>query len=73
MGAAGSGSPISGEDIQAGDVSGTPSYMAPEQFAGTGASVQSDIHAFGSHIEISLPVISSAAGFFQVAPRPLGS
>src|SRR6185295_5340062 len=29
------------------DASGTPAYMAPEQFGGTGPSVQSDIYALG--------------------------
>jgi Protein kinase domain len=30
-----------------GETSGTPGYMAPEQFAGKGASVQSDLYALG--------------------------
>jgi serine/threonine-protein kinase len=36
-----------GEDTPAGEVSGTPIYMAPEQLAGKGASVRSDIYALG--------------------------
>src|SRR5262249_5545931 len=30
-----------------GEVSGTPAYMAPEQLAGKGASVKSDLYALG--------------------------
>jgi hypothetical protein len=36
-----------GEELPEADVSGTPPYMTPEQFAGKGASVRSDIYALG--------------------------
>jgi hypothetical protein len=36
-----------GDDAQTTTIAGTPAYMAPEQFAGKGASVRSDIYALG--------------------------
>jgi predicted Ser/Thr protein kinase len=36
-----------GEDRDGLEVSGTPAYMAPEQLAGKGSSVQSDLYALG--------------------------
>jgi serine/threonine-protein kinase len=57
---------VAAGDSTEGEVSGTPAYMAPEQLAGRGATIQSDIHALG----LVLYELSTGHKAFDAATLP---
>jgi serine/threonine-protein kinase len=57
---------VAAGDSTEGEVSGTPAYMAPEQLAGRGATIQSDIYALG----LVLYELSTGHKAFNAATLP---